>query len=144
LPSAKAGEEAKEIAVGVNDDELPKARFFAALSIPALLKRDMNGGARPQRLRIQMVDVRNLNLKVDPSSERVFQGRRAKPASRTVRLFEHQVDRSARQINEALLRTFNPDAEAKNVHVEAYGSREIGDVKFRDDGRRGHAPVYQT
>jgi hypothetical protein len=46
LPFAKAREEAKEIAIWVNDDELPIARFFVALSVPALLKRDMDGGAR--------------------------------------------------------------------------------------------------
>jgi hypothetical protein len=46
LPSTKAREEAKEIAIRVDDDELPIARFFVALSVPALLKRDMDGGAR--------------------------------------------------------------------------------------------------
>jgi hypothetical protein len=92
-----------------------------------------------------MVDVRNLDLKVHPSSERVFQGRRAKPASGAVRLFEHHVNGSARQISEPLLRTFKVDAEPENVHVEAYGSGEIGDVKFGNDGRRSeHAAMYQT
>jgi hypothetical protein len=46
IPSAKASEEAKEIAIQVDDDELPMARFFVAPSIPALLKRDIDGGAR--------------------------------------------------------------------------------------------------
>jgi hypothetical protein len=144
FPSAKAREETKEIAIRVDDDELPMARFFVAPSIPALLKRDIDGGARPQRLRMKMVDVGNLNLKVHPSPERVFQGSRAKPASRAVRLFEHQVDRSARQISELLLGTFNADTEPKNVHVEAQGPGEISNVKFGNDGRRsGHAAVYQ-
>jgi hypothetical protein len=145
LSSAKAREETKEIAVRVDDDELPMARFFVAPSIPALLKRDIDGGARPQRLRMKMVDVGNLNLKVHPSPERVFQGSRAKPASRATRLFEHQVDRSAGQISEQLLGTFDTDPEPKNVYVEADGSREIGNVKFGDDGRHsGHAAMYQT
>jgi hypothetical protein len=144
LPSAKAREEAKEIAVWVDDDKLSIARFFVAPSIPALLKRDIDGGARPQPLRMKMVDVWNLNLKVHPSPERVFQGSRAKPASGAIRLFEHQVHWSARQINELLLGTFNADAELKNVYVEACGSGEIGDVKFGNDRRRsGHAAVYQ-
>jgi hypothetical protein len=145
LPSPKAREEAKEISVRVDDDELPMARFFVAPSIPALLKRDMDGGARPQRLRMKLVDIRNLNLKVHPSSERVFQGRRAKPAPGAIRLFEHQVDRSARQISEQLFGTLNTDTEPENLHVEADGSREVGNVKFWDDGRhRGHAAIYQT
>ena len=46
FPSAKVAEEAKEIAIWVEDDELPMARFFVAPSIPALLKRDIDGGAR--------------------------------------------------------------------------------------------------
>jgi hypothetical protein len=145
LPSAKAAEEAKEIAIRVDDDELPIPRFFVALSVPALLKRDIDGSARPQRLRMKMVDVGNLDLKVHPSSKRVFQGSCAKPAPGAIRLFEHQVDGSARQISEPLLRTFKVDAEPKNVHVEAYGSGEIGDVKFGNDGRRSeHAAMYQT
>jgi hypothetical protein len=37
FPSAKVAEEAKEIAIWVEDDELPMARFFVAPSIPALL-----------------------------------------------------------------------------------------------------------
>jgi hypothetical protein len=144
FPSAKAREETKEIAIRVDDDELPMARFFVAPSIPALLKRDIDGGARPQRLRMKMVDVGNLNLKVHPSPERVFQGSRAKPASGAIRLFEHQVDRSARQISEPLLGTFNADTEPKNVHVEAQGPGEISNVKFGNDGRpSGHAAVYQ-
>jgi hypothetical protein len=94
---------------------------------------------------MKMVDVGNLNLKVHPSPERVFQGSRAKPASGAIRLFEHQVDRSAGQISEQLLGTFNADPEPKNVYVEADGSREIGNVKFGDDGRHsGHAAMYQT
>ncbi len=144
LSSAKAREEAKEKAVRVDDHELPKASFYVATSIPALLKRDIDGGACPQRTRMEMVDVRNLNLEVHPSPERVFQGSRAKPASMAVRLFEHQVDRSARQISEQLLGTFNTDTEAKNVYIEADRSGEIGDVKFGNDGRRsGHAAAYQ-
>ena len=144
MPFAKAREEAKEIAIWVNDDELPIARFFLALSVPALLKRDIDGGAGPQRLRMKMVDVGNLNLKVHPSPERVFQGSGAKPASGAIRLFEHQVDRSPRQINELLLGTFNADPEPKKVYVEAQGPREIGNVKFGNDRRRsGHAAVYQ-
>jgi hypothetical protein len=113
LPSANAREETKEIAIRVDDDELPIPRFFVALSVPALLKRDIDGGARPQRLLVNMVDVGNLDLKVHPSPERVFQGSRAKPASRAIRLFEHQVDGSARQISEPLLRTFKVDAEPR-------------------------------
>ena len=94
---------------------------------------------------MKMVDVGNLDLKVHPSPERVFQGSRAKPASGAIRLFEHQVDRSARQISEPLLGTFNADTEPKNVYVEAQGPGEIGNVKFGNDGRRsGHAAVYQT
>jgi hypothetical protein len=144
MPFAKAREEAKEIAIGVNDDELPIARFFVALSVPALLKRDIDGNARPRHLRMELVDVGNLNLKVHPSPERVFQGSGAKPASGAIRLFEHQVDGSPRQINELLLGTFNADPEAKNVYVEAQGPREIGNVKFGNDWRRsGHAAVYQ-
>jgi hypothetical protein len=143
LPFAKAREEAKEIAIWVDDDELPIARFFVALSVPALLKRDIDGGARPQRLRMKLFDVGNLNLKVHPSPERVFQGSRAKPASGAIRLFEPQVDRSARQISEELLGTFNADTEPKNVHVEAQGPRETGNVKFGNNGRRRHAAVYQ-
>ena len=45
LPSVKAREETKEIAIRVGDDELPIARFCVALSVPALLKRDIDGGA---------------------------------------------------------------------------------------------------
>src|ERR1700722_5920940 len=108
-----------------------------------LLKRDIDGGARPQRLRMKMVDVWNLDLKVHPSPQRGFQGSRAKPASGAIRLFEHQVHWSACQINELLLGTFNADAKPKNVHVEAHGPREIGNVKFGNDGRRRHAAVYQ-
>ena len=144
LPSAKAREEAKEIAIWVDDDELPIARFFVPLSVPPLLERNIDGCPRPQHLRMKVVDVRNLNLKVHPSAERIFQGSRAKSASGAIRLFEHQVDRSARQISEPLLGTFNADTEPKNVYVEAQGPREIGNVKFGNDGRRsGHATVYQ-
>jgi hypothetical protein len=144
LPFAKAREETKEIAIWVDNDELPKARFFVAASIPALLKRDIDGGARPQHLRVKLVDVGNLDLKVHSSPERVFQGSRAKPASGAIRLFEHQMDRSARQINEPLFGTFNADTEPKSVCVEAHGTGEIGNVKFGNDGRRGgHAAVYQ-
>jgi hypothetical protein len=39
---AEAAEEAKEIAIGVDDDELPIARFFVILSVPTLLKRDID------------------------------------------------------------------------------------------------------
>jgi hypothetical protein len=92
---------------------------------------------------MKMVDVGNLDLKVYPSPERVFQRSGAKPASGAIRLFEHQVDRSARQISEELLGTFNADTEPKNVHVEADGSGEIGDVKFGNDRRRRHVSVYQ-
>ncbi len=93
---------------------------------------------------MKMVDVGNLDLKIDPSPERIFQGSRAKPTSRAIRLFEHQVDRSARQISKPLLGTFNADTEPKNVHIEAYRSAEIGNVKFGNDRRRGrHAAIYQ-
>jgi hypothetical protein len=92
---------------------------------------------------MKMVDVGSRNLKVHPSPERVFQGSRAKAASGALRLFEHQVDRSARQISEQLLGTFNADTEPENVCVEAQGPREIGDVKFGNDGRDGHAAMYQ-
>jgi hypothetical protein len=55
------------------------------------------------------------------------------------------VDRSARQISEPLLGTFNADIEPKNVYVEADGSGEVGNVKFGDNWRRsGHAAIYQT
>ena len=96
FPSAKVAEETKEIAIWVDDDELPIARLFVALSVPALLERNIDGCPRPQRLCVKMVHVRNLNLKVHPSPERVFQGSRAKAASGAVCLFEHQVDGSAR------------------------------------------------
>ena len=93
---------------------------------------------------MKMVDVGNLDLKIDPSPEWVLEGSGAKPAPRAIRLFEHQVDRSARQINKLLLGTFNTDTEPKNVHVEAYRSGEIGNVKFGNDRRRGrHASIYQ-
>ena len=91
---------------------------------------------------MKMVDVRNLDLKVHPSPERVFQGSRAKPASGAIRLFEHQVDRSACQISEPRLGTFDADTEPEKVYVEAQGPREIGNVKFGNDGRR-HAAIYQ-
>jgi hypothetical protein len=143
IPSAKASEEAKEIAIQVDDDELPIARFFIALSVPALLKRDIDGGARAQRLRVKTVDVGNLDLKVHPSAERVFQGRYAKPASGAIRLFEHQVDRSAREISEPLLGTFKADTEPESVYVEVHGPGQIGNVEFGNDGRRsGHGPAY--
>jgi hypothetical protein len=92
-----------------------------------------------------MVDVGNLDLKVHPSPERVFQGGYAKPASGAVCLFEHQVDGSAGKISEALLGTFKADAEPKSVYVEAQGPSEIGDVKFGNDGwcAERHAGVYQ-
>jgi hypothetical protein len=94
---------------------------------------------------VKTVDVRNLDLKVHPSPERVFQGGYAKPASGAVCLFEHQVDGSARQISEPLLRTFKADTEPKNVYVEAHGPGEIGNVKFGNDRRRSeHAAAYQT
>src|SRR6202030_3871705 len=115
-PPAGAGEEAKEIAIWVDDDELPIALFFVTLSVPTLLKRDIDGGACPRRLRVKLVDVGNLDLKVHPSPERVFQGSRAKAASGAVCLFEHQVDGSAGKIGETLLGTFKADAEPKNVH----------------------------
>jgi len=144
IPSAKAGEEAKEIAIQVDDDELPIARFFAALPVPALLERDIDGGARPQRLRVKTVDVGNLDLKVHPSPERVFQGSRAIPASGAIRLFEHEVDRPAREIGEPLLGTFKADTETKSVYIEVHGPGQIGYVKFGNDGRRsGHGPAYQ-
>ncbi len=92
---------------------------------------------------MKMIDVRNLDLKVHPSSERVFQESRAKPASGAVRLFEHQVDRSARQVSEPLLGTFNADIEPKNVGVEAQGPGEIGNVKFGDDGAGWTLAAYQ-
>jgi hypothetical protein len=43
FPSAKVAEEAKEVAVWVEDDKLAIAGFLVALSIPALLKRDVDG-----------------------------------------------------------------------------------------------------
>jgi hypothetical protein len=145
FPSAKVAEETKEIAIWVDDDELPIARLFVALSVPALLERNIDGCPRPRRLRMKLVDVGNLDLKVHPSPERVFQGSGAKPASGAIRLFEHQVDRSARQISEELLGTFDADAEPKNVYVEAHGPGEIGNVKFGNDRRRSeHAAAYQT
>jgi hypothetical protein len=144
IPSAKASEEAKEIAIQVDDDELPIASFFIALSVPALLKGDIDGGARAQRLRVKTVDVGNLDLKVHPSPERVFKGGYAKPASGAIRLFEHQVDRSAREISEPFLGTFKADTEPKSVYVEVHGPGQIGNVKFGNDGRRSeHAAVYQ-
>jgi hypothetical protein len=133
------------MAIGVDDDELPISRFFVALPVPALLKWNIDGCARLQRLRVKTVDVGNLDLKVHPSPERVLQGSRAKPAPWAIRLFEHQVNGSARQVSEPLLRTFKVDAEPENVHVEAYGSGEIGDVKFGNDRRRvEHASMHQT
>jgi hypothetical protein len=71
VPPAEAAEEAKEIAIWIDDDELPITCFFVSLSIPTLLKRDIDGCTRPQRLRVNMVDVGNLDLKVYPSPERV-------------------------------------------------------------------------
>jgi hypothetical protein len=145
FPSAKVAEETKEIAIWVDDDELPIARLFVTLSVPALLERNIDGCPRPQRLRVKTVDIENLDLKVHPSPERVFQGGYAKPASGAVCLFEHQVDGSARQISEPLLRTFKADTEPKNVYVEAHGPGEIGNVKFGNDRRRNeHAAAYQT
>jgi len=47
------------LAIWVDDDELPIARFLVALSIPTLLKRDIKGCGGPQRLRVKMVDVGN-------------------------------------------------------------------------------------
>jgi hypothetical protein len=92
-----------------------------------------------------MVDVGNLDLKVHPSPERVFQGSHAIAAARAVCLFEHQVDGSAGKISETLLGTFKADTEPKSVHVEAQGPSEIGDVQFGNHGRcaERHAGVYQ-
>src|ERR1700683_1961511 len=92
-----------------------------------------------------MVDVGNLDLKVHPSPDRVFQGGYAKPASGAVCLLEHQVEGSAGKISEALLGTFKADTEPKSVYVEAQGPSEIGDVKFGNDGwgAERHAGVYQ-
>lgn len=135
MPPAEVAEEAKEIAIRVDDDELPIARFFVTLSIPTLFKRDMDGCTCPRRLRVKMVDVGNFDLKVHASPERVFQGSRAEAASGAVSLFEHQVDGSSGKISEALLRTFKADTEPKNIYIEAQRSGEIGNVKFGDDGR---------
>jgi hypothetical protein len=92
VPPAEAAEEPKEIAIWVDDDELPIARFFVTLSVPTLLKRDIDGCTCPRRLPVKMVDVGNLDLKVHPSPERVFQGSHAIAASRAVCLFEHRTD----------------------------------------------------
>ena len=71
-----------------------------------------------------MVDVGNLDLKVHPSPERIFQGRRTKAAPRAICLFEHQVDGSAGQISEALPETLEADTESKSVDVEAGTERD--------------------
>jgi hypothetical protein len=42
VPPAEAAEKAKEIAIWVDDDELTIARFFVTLSVPTLLKRDID------------------------------------------------------------------------------------------------------
>jgi hypothetical protein len=145
VPPAEAAEKAKEIAIWVDDDQLPMAHFFVTLSVPTLLKRHVDGRTRPRHLRVKMVDVANFDLKVHPSPERIFQGRRTKAASRAICLFEHQMDGSAGQISEALLGTLEADTESKSIYVEAQGLSEIGDVKFRNDGRcaERHAGVYQ-
>src|ERR1700722_11666124 len=92
-----------------------------------------------------MVNVGNLDLKVHPSPERVFQGIHAIAAARAVCLFEHQVDGSAGKMSETLLGTFKADTEPESVHVEAQGPSEIGDVQFGNHGRcaERHAGVYQ-
>ena len=145
MPPAEAAEEAKEIAIWVDDDELPIARFFVTLSVPTLLKGHVDGRTRPRHLRVKMVDVGNLDLKVHPSPERIFQGSRTKAASRAVCLFQHQVRGSAAKISEALLGTFKADTEPKSVYVEAQGPSEICDVKFGNNKRcaERHAGVYQ-
>ena len=98
----------------------------------------------PQRLRVKMVDVGNLDLKVHSSPERVFQGSHTKPASGSICLFEHQMDGSARKISEPLLGPFKADAKSKSVNVEAQGSAQIGNVEFGNDWRCSeHAAMYQ-
>ena len=144
IPSAKVAEEAKEIAIWVEDDELAIARFFVTLSVPTLLKRDIDGGACSQRLDVKVVDIGNLDLKVHPSPERVFKRGYAKPASGAIRLFEHQMDRPAREISEPLLGTFKANTEPESVYVEVHGSGQISNVKFGNDGRRSeHAAAFQ-
>jgi hypothetical protein len=55
------------------------------------------------------------------------------------------MDGSAREISEPLLGTFEADIEPKSVYVEVHGPGQIGNVKFRNDGRRSeHAAVYQN
>jgi len=110
------------LAIWVDDDELPIARFFVTLSVPVLLKRDIDGRTSPQRLRVKKVDVGDLDLKVHPSPERVFQGSHTEPAPRPICLFEHQMDGSARKISKPLLGAFKADTESKSVYVEAQGS----------------------
>jgi hypothetical protein len=44
---------------------------------------------------VEKIDVRDLDLEVNPSSIRVLQWRSSKPPSGAIRLLEHQVDGAA-------------------------------------------------
>jgi hypothetical protein len=134
--SAKTAKKAQKIAVRVDNDELPDADFLTALSIPTLLKRYIDDRTCRSCLRIKVIDVRNLDLKVQPSPERVFQWRCSKATPWAISLLEHQVNGSAHEISELFLGTFKSTAKPKHFNVEGQGSLEIGDIKLGNDGRR--------
>lgn len=134
-PSAEAAEEAEQIAVRIDDNELPIAGFFVALTIPAVFKRHMNGCTVLHRLRVKGIHVGDLDLEVHSSPKRIFQGSGPKAAPRSVRLFQHQMNWSTGQIGESFLGAFNTATEPKDSDVERQGAFEIGHIESGNDRR---------
>ena len=83
---------------------------------------------------MKVIDIRNLNLEVDPSSEWVLQRCGPKPASRTIRLLKHQMDGATRQVSEALLRAFDQAVEPQSISVEPKRSVQVSDIEFWYNG----------
>ena len=71
-PPAKTSEKAEKITIRVRYDKLTVAAIFMVYPIPFIFKWQIEFRARSLCSLVQIVNVWNVDLKIDPSAVRVF------------------------------------------------------------------------
>ena len=122
---SKVFAKAKEIAIRIGDNELAIAALYSTLPIPAFLYIQNNIQLVIAHARMKFVKVRDEDLQVQPSAERDLQ--RGGPESPTwaVRLLEHQMRASQRDISKRFLWPLKKQFEAEYAPVKAQGGRQV-------------------
>jgi hypothetical protein len=122
--------EAQKITVRVLHEELTAAKVHVPSPVQLLLGSQEYRNPLGPAFVVERVDLRHLDLKIDPSSKRLRQV--ARQPSAAGRLLDHELGAIAIEISEFLLRTVIENAKAEKLDVKAQAMLEIGAVELRN------------